>query len=97
MDKKFFLINKVVDKDEEEPIKQIVFGIAQRKGSSNEPLSIKDLHKKIQHGMNTMAQRLTGIENKIDSLIDKNYKAPSKKIPTDKLEKRLADIYDSED
>jgi predicted HTH transcriptional regulator len=97
LDRKFFLINKVVEKDEKDPIKQIVFGIAQRKGSSNEPLSIKDLHKKIQYGMNTIAQRLTGIENKIDSLIDKNYKAPSKETPTDKLEKRLADIYNSED
>ena len=96
-DKKFFLIKNVVDKNEEEPIKQIVFGISQRKGSSNEPLSIKDLHKKIQHGMNTTAQRLTKIENKIDFLIDKCSKPPSKEIPSDKLEKRLSDIYDSED
>lgn len=63
---KLFLIKRVVE--DTEVIKQIVFGIAQRIGSSSVPLEIHQLHQKIRDGMSTTAERLTRIEEKIDRL-----------------------------
>ena len=63
-----FLIKKIVE--DSAILKQIVFGIAQRTDSSSNPLTIDQLHQKVKYGMSTNSERLTRIEDKVDSLIE---------------------------
>jgi len=100
-DNKYFLIKR--EFDENESIRQIVFGIAERKGSSNQPLTIKELHKTVKNGKSEMAQRLTRIEEKIDLLLYKFtqfYKSPQsppEESPVEKMAQRISDAVNSED
>ncbi len=96
-DKKYFLIKNVIDEDE--PIRKIIFGIAERKGSSNHPLTIKKLHNTIKHGMGTTAQKLTRIEEKVDLLLHLHISpiSPIEESPTENLAQRISDAVNSED
>lgn len=67
--KKYFLM-KGVDEDGE-ALKQIVFGISQRKGSSTEPLDRARLHAMMQNGRSSQAQQLARIEEKINLIVRK--------------------------
>src|SRR6267154_1905650 len=53
---KYFLIAKVVDSGAE--LRQIVFGIAKRKDSSNDPFTIAELYKYTQSGKHPVPQTL---------------------------------------
>jgi predicted HTH transcriptional regulator len=64
---KYFLIAKVVEAGTQ--IKQIVFGLAKRTNSANDPLTIVDLYRHMQDGKQTVPQTLARLEEKIDGLI----------------------------
>jgi predicted HTH transcriptional regulator len=63
----YFLIVKVVDEGLQ--VKQIVFGLAQRVGSSNDPFSVHQLYALMQSGKSPVPQTLSRVEDKIDSLL----------------------------
>ncbi len=69
---KYFLTAKFVESGTQ--IKQIVFGVAKRIESSNDPLSISELHKNMQSGKNPVPQTLARVEEKLDRLIQDRMK-----------------------
>jgi len=87
--KKFFLISNLVE--ESESIKGIVFGIAQRIDSSSQPLSIDQLHHKIQSGINPNSVMLKRIEDKIDFLSE-NIIYNGTASPSSKIHERIIEI-----
>ena len=66
---KYFLIKKVFEHDKK--IKQIVFGIAIRSKTDNNPFSVNDLHRFLNKGRKSesTSERIDRLENKIDSII----------------------------
>lgn len=62
-----FLIKEVIEDGKK--ITEIVFGISQRIGAKNQPLSIKELHNYLKKGKITTAK--LDIENRLDSLDSK--------------------------
>jgi predicted HTH transcriptional regulator len=68
--KKHFLITKGIIVEREE-LKDNVVGLARRVGSSNMPISGKEIYNIMQKGKSDFAQRLSGIENML-AVIDKN-------------------------
>ena len=93
-DKKLFLVKNIIE--EGKKLKEIVFGIAQRDISSNQPLTITQLHNKIKYGMSTNSVKLRRIEEKIDVVIKSSAKKEEK--AQDKLlEKRISNIINIED
>ncbi len=64
-DRRFVLMKKVLDAETLLP--QIVFGVAVRRNSSSIPLTVEQLHRMCQDGRNSVAERLTRIEAKLDS------------------------------
>lgn len=87
--KKYFLIKNVIEKDNK--VREIVFGIAQRIGTSNTPLTIDQLHRQVQRGKSPMAERLTRIEDKIDILMDFSAH-PAPKSQVEALNERINEI-----
>lgn len=73
---KYFLVAKVVDSGAE--LKQIVFGIAKRNDSSNDPFTIAELHKYTQSGKNPVPQTLARVEAKLDAFIEAQTRAAAK-------------------
>src|SRR6266404_3094737 len=65
---KYFLIAKVVDSGAE--LKQIVFGIAKRNDSSNDPFTVAELYKYTQSGKHPVPQTLARVEAKLDRFIE---------------------------
>jgi len=64
---KYFLTAKVVEAETQ--IKQIVFGLAKRINSSNDPLTVDELYRHMQNGKHTVPQTLARLEEKIDALV----------------------------
>jgi predicted HTH transcriptional regulator len=64
---KYFLAAKVVEGGTQ--LKQIVFGLVQRVGSSNDPLTVDQLHRLMQNGKHPVPETLLRLEDKIDSLL----------------------------
>lgn len=67
-DRKPFLIFRVVEAGETQ--RQIVFGYAERNGDRNEPMDGRKLQQRLQHGGNTVAQRLTELESRVQEILD---------------------------
>jgi predicted HTH transcriptional regulator len=88
-DRKFFLITKVVEQGE--PLKEIVFGIARRVKADNIPLTPAELHRCIGEGRHSQAQRLTRIENKLDSLVSQRAGRPGE-AATHAIERRIKSL-----
>lgn len=88
--KKYFLIKSVVE--DNQPMKEIIFGIAQRIESSNIPFTVKQLYRELQQGKSSTSERLTRIESKIDSLTRFPVPRVSKRKPVEELEKRISKI-----
>lgn len=63
-----FLIARVVE--DGEYLKQIVAGYAERHESHNEPLSPKELQRRLMKGSDTVSERLGRIEEKVETLLD---------------------------
>lgn len=66
-EQKFFLVTKILDGGK--AVRQIVVGIAMRKGSANIPLTPDAVHRYIRDGYSPTAQRLTRLEEKMDRLM----------------------------
>lgn len=105
--KKYFLITNIIGKNDRK--REIVFGIVQRRDSSNHPLTKKKLYKMMQNGISDDAQKFSDIEGKIDSCNQKlsniegkidSWKdvIPSREeSPGDALNRRLSEIASEED
>lgn len=93
-DKKLFLIKNIIE--EGKKLKEIVFGIARRDISSNQPLTIYQLYEKIKYGMSTNSVKLRRIEEKIDVVI-KSTAEKEEKAQDKLLEKRISNIINIED
>lgn len=65
-DSKPFLITKVAE--DGAPLKEIVCGFARRVDADNVPFTASELYQNMRIGSNSMAQRLTRIEEKLDKL-----------------------------
>ena len=92
---KFFLIAKVVDSGAE--LKQIVFGIAKRNDSSNDPFTIAELYKYTQSGKHPVPQTLARVEAKLDAVIEAQTRpAPPTKTPDEVYDERTARILDDD-
>jgi hypothetical protein len=88
-DRKFFLITRTVEVNEE--VKRIVVGIAYRTGADSIPLTPQELHRQIRDGHSSVSQRLTRIEAKIDSLLELPRRPPAQS-PDEKLTLRIKDL-----
>ncbi len=86
---KYFLMAKVVDSGAE--LKQIVFGIAKRNDSSNDPFTIAELHKYTQSGKQPVPQTLARVEAKLDAFIDAQTR-PAAKNADETYAERMARI-----
>jgi hypothetical protein len=65
---KYFLIAKIVDSGDKS--KQIVFGVAKRNDSSNDPFTVAELYKYTQSGKHPVPQTLARVEAKLDAFIE---------------------------
>ncbi len=93
-DRKFFLIAKVVDEGETQ--KEIVFGIIKRKDDDNDPVPVEDLYRMMQNGRHTTAQRITGIDEKLDVLLEAIREQPrTQEAPAD-LDLRIKRILEAQ-
>ncbi len=88
--KKFFLMKNIIENNEK--IKNIVFGIVQRNGASSTPLTEQQLYQKIQYGIASVPERLKMIEEKIDILINNPQIPSSHKSSLEILEDRVTGI-----
>jgi len=86
---KYFLMAKVVDSGAE--LKQIVFGIAKRNDSSNDPFTIAELYKYTQSGKHPVPQTLARVEAKLDAFIDAQTRSVAK-TPGETYAERTARI-----
>lgn len=89
--KKYFLIANVVE--EGATIKNIVFGVAKRNESSNDPFSKEDLYKYTQSGKSPVPQTLARIEQKMDQIL-KGGTPPTAANPEEVYAERAARILD---
>lgn len=71
---KYFLIASVVEAGA--ALKQIVFGIAKRNESSNDPFTIAELYKYTQSGKHPVPQTLARLEEKIERLLQMQGRSP---------------------
>lgn len=87
-DRKPFLIAKVVE--EGDHLKQVVFGFAKRVGADSIPYAVDQMHRAMKVGMHSTAQRLTGIDEKLDRLLEAQDTRPSPQLSTDAPKSKLA-------
>jgi hypothetical protein len=89
-DRQPFLMKRVWDDGGE--LKQIVFGIARRAGSSNEPRTVEELYRAVQQGKASTPERLTRVESKLNEIWDRLQQpaipAPPQPAPADSLAER---------
>src|SRR5262249_55211248 len=92
--KKPFLMRRVLDGEEE--LKQIVFGVSQRVGSSTMPLTIQQLYTMTQNGNSEGARRLTRLEGKLDSVLHTlSRERPAETEAVTDFEKKVARLMES--
>jgi hypothetical protein len=92
---KYFLIAKVVETGAQ--VKQIVFGLAKRINSANDPLTVAELHKHMQYGKNTVPQTLARLEEKIDGLIQaQTHAAAPQQTPDELYAERTARLLEED-
>lgn len=84
-----FLIRNVVE--EGQLLRHIVFGMARRVGAASVPLSIHELQNRVKHGMHSVAERLTSIERKLDSVLEERTQRVQG-TPLSRLAQRIRDI-----
>jgi len=92
---KYFLIARVLDSGAE--LKQIVFGIAKRNDSSNDPFTVAELYKYTQSGKHPVPQTLARVEAKLDALIEVQTRAAAPtRTPDEVYDERTARILDDD-
>lgn len=93
---KYFLIAKVIESGA--TLKQIVFGIAKRNESSNDPFTVAELYKYTQSGKHPVPQTLARVEEKLDRLIEAQMQPNSAAIGPDEIyAERAARILEDEE
>jgi len=93
-DKKPFITTRVVE--DNQTLKQILVGIAVRKGPNSTPLTPGQVHQMLQRGSNTVSQRLTRIEDKIDLLLDQPRPEAAPDAQEQLLPDRIAALLEDE-
>ena len=91
--RKPFLTTRVVDDGIHQ--RQIIFGWSRRNQSANDPLSISEIHKAVKSGMDPLPERLTRIEEKLDSVLQ-NQRVPQApaEAPSQRLARRIEELLD---
>jgi len=90
---KYFLIAKVVESGT--AVKQIVFGVAKRNDSSNDPFTIAELYRYTQSGKSTVPQTLARVEAKLDALAETQQRSGApERTPDEVYAERSARILD---
>jgi predicted HTH transcriptional regulator len=89
-DQKYFLIAKVVEGNEK--LREIVFGIVERIGSNNTPMTKERLHGLVRQGNSPTAERLNRIEEMLNGLMEKIGHMGETAAKEDVLEARLKNI-----
>jgi len=89
-ERQYFLITKVVEAGAN--IKQIVFGVAVRNDSSNEPFTKAQLYRYTQQGKSPTTQLLARMNEKLDALIVQSQHLPQEADPEAQYAARAADI-----
>jgi predicted HTH transcriptional regulator len=97
-DAKPFLLKQI---DESGKTRQLVFGIASRKGAHSVPSTLEELRKALSHGTSNTATRLTRIEEQLASMhdrlliLDERQQQPS--LPSlDPLDSRIEQALETE-
>jgi predicted HTH transcriptional regulator len=92
---KYFIIVKVVEAGTQ--IKQIVFGLAKRNNSANDPLTVAELYRHMQDGKHTVPQTLARLEEKLDDLIQAQaHPAARQQNPDELYAERAARLLEDE-
>jgi predicted HTH transcriptional regulator len=94
-DRQYFLVAKVVDSGA--TIRQIVFGIAVRNDSSNEPFTRDQLYRYTQNGKSSVAQKITRIDEKLDALMLRAQDIPHDVDPESQYVTRTAEILNEDE
>jgi len=84
-----FLIVKTLDDDKQV---ETVFGYAERKGDTSQPLAVVELQRALRSGFNyenQLKKRLDGIEILLKQTTEQNYADYQKKTNTEKIESRI--------
>jgi len=89
-DCQYFLIANVVESGAN--IKQIVFGVAVRNDSSNEPFTKTQLYRYTQQGKSPTTQLLARMNEKLDALIVQSQQQPPEADPESQYAARADDI-----
>lgn len=92
-ERKYFLTARIVE--DNQSLRQIVFGLSRRNSSDNDPMSIQELHLMMQKGKSTTAQQLGRIEEKVDVLIARSIPtSPPTESAVQRLDRRTEEILD---
>jgi predicted HTH transcriptional regulator len=92
---KYFLTAKVVEAGTQ--IKQIVFGLAKRNNSANDPLTVAEIYRHMQEGKHTVPQTLARLEEKIDGLVQAQaHAAASQQTPDELYAERAARLLEED-
>jgi predicted HTH transcriptional regulator len=89
-ERQYFLIANVVESGAN--IKQIVFGVAVRNDSSNEPFTRAQLYRYTLQGKSPTTQLLARMNEKLDALIVQSQQQPPEADPESQYAARAADI-----
>jgi hypothetical protein len=93
-DRQYFLIANAVD--EGSKIRQFVFGIVRRNGSSNDPFTIAQLYQYTQKGKAPLQQTLIRMEEKLDTVLVNQSRTTEHVDPEEVYAERTDRILDEE-
>lgn len=90
--KKYFLMKRVIE--DGVPLKQIVFGIARRVCATTDSLPIAQLYEATQKGRSPAAERMSRLEDKVDSIL-RAVTEPEPKPAADTVDERIKRLLSS--
>lgn len=93
-ERQYFLIANAVDNGS--MIRQFVFGIVRRNGSSNDPFTIEQLYQYTQKGKAPLQQTLIRMEEKLDTVLVNQSRATEQVDPEETHTERTNRILDEE-
>jgi predicted HTH transcriptional regulator len=93
-ERQYFLIAKAVDGGSK--VRQFVFGIVRRNGSSNDPLTIDKLYQYTQKGKAPVQQTLLRMEQRLDTILLNQSRSIEQVDPEEIYNERAGRILDEE-